>query len=141
MFVVYFSLRVLFSFHGHKFPIPRGHHTCGVRRFTGFHITRVRRMKRGSGITFPFKRDIGNFNGRFVFSRCVGTKRLGARVVTFMFIHYRGLHRFTFTRVQGDGFTYYTFHGDTTITFHFTSRDFLYWYIMLVLCSFLIKEE
>jgi hypothetical protein len=71
VFIICFSLQILFDFRKRGFPVPENRRAYNIQQFANFRVAHIQEVGQKDNVAFPFGQSVKGFGKQFIFDEYI----------------------------------------------------------------------
>lgn len=100
VFIICFSLQILFDFRKRGFPVPENRRAYNIQQFSNFRVAHVQEVGQKDNVAFPFGQSVKGFGKQFIFDEYIKAGHLKTEIIAFVFVRCEKLREFAFAQIR-----------------------------------------
>ena len=125
VFIICFSLQILFDFRKRGFPVPENRRAYNIQQFSNFRVAHVQEVGQKDNVAFPFGQSVKGFGKQFIFDEYIKAGHLKTEIIAFVFVRCEKLREFAFAQIRKRYFACCAFRKSAAVAFRFANQSFL----------------
>ena len=125
VFIICFSLQILFDFRKRGFPVPENRRAYNIQQFANFRVAHIQEVGQKDNVAFPFGQSVKGFGKQFIFDEYIKAGHLKTEIIAFVFVRCEKLREFAFAQIRKSNFACCAFRKSAAVAFRFADQSFL----------------
>ena len=119
VFIICFSLQILFDFRKRGFPVPENRRAYNIQQFANFRVAHIQEVGQKDNVAFPFGQSVKGFGKQFIFDEYIKAGHLKTIIIAFVFVRREKLREFAFAQIRKSYFAGCAFRKGAAVAFRF----------------------